>query len=457
MSSQNGTTTVSDWRELPGYIINDAIEFESVHSLIGYFLRDRDAPNPLPDKPLFVNGQFEWGVHPPLEKVIRNENELKELFLRPYVSRNSVCIIEPWVHVGINELGEEVRASKNVAYLMQKIANTDSILFPIWSSGPMDTVNMIETMSSSLAVIVEGGEPSSYNPDSFKDACSREDVFKVIERLLLSRSPISAPAIFICLGHQLAAEAHIRLLKKAVLAILETKELPGNPSGEAIQVLRKIARKIEEMGESITIKKGGKYLGKGWDFHQFAVAVNEQKEVGKTRLRRYKTPDFTISHLPFDVIYAHDVISDELDGIIDTMLQYEKDVHISMFHSDEVNEESILFSNWAYRLLHDAIVPYRHIVGASHLAWLMQLPYAVESIASTTTEDSVLTEVSATCINYKDFETHRFRRSFTLQFHPELLEDLREVGKRDEITYETLKHDDGIRLLARLLYVGMQE
>lgn len=128
--NRNGKTTVRDWRSKPGFIINDAIEFESVHSLIGYFLRDRDAPNPLPEKPLFTNDSFEWGENHPLEKVIRNEKDLKELLLRPYLSRNSVCVIEPWVHVGINDQGEEVRASKNIAYIMQKIANADSILFP---------------------------------------------------------------------------------------------------------------------------------------------------------------------------------------------------------------------------------------------------------------------------------------------------------------------------------------
>jgi hypothetical protein len=457
MSESNGFTTVKDWRSLPGYIINDAIEFESVHSLLGYFLKDRNSPNPLPEKSLFKDGKFEWGEHQPLEKVIRNPEDLKELFLRPYVSRNSVCIIEPWVHVGVNDQGEEVRASKNIAYIMQKIANADSILFPIWATGALDTVNMIEMMCSSLAVVVEGGEPSAYDPESFGEDCSGDDMFRVIERLLLSRSPISAPAIFICLGHQLAAEAHIRLLKNAVRAILDTHSLSSDHKDEAIQVLRQIARRIEEMGERISIMKDGKVIGKGWKFPQFAVAPNEQKEVGKTRLQRYHSPNFSNSHVPFDVIYAHDLMSDELDGIIDTMIEYEKDIHISMFHSDEVNEEAILFANWAYRTLHDAIVPYRHVVSASHLAWLMQMPYAVEIIASTAADGAVLTEASATCINYKDFETHRYRRSFTVQFHPELLEDLREIGRRGEVSYEDLKQDDGMRLLTRLLYVGMQE
>ena len=49
-----------------------------------------------------------------------------------------------------------------------------------------------------------------------------------------------------------------------------------------------------------------------------------------------------------------------------------------MFHSDEVNEEAILFANWAYRLLHDAIIPYRSILAGSRLAWLLKLPDAIE-------------------------------------------------------------------------------
>ena len=36
-----------------------------------------------------------------------------------------------------------------------------------------------------------------------------------------------------------------------------------------------------------------------------------------------------------------------------------------MFHSDEVNEEAILFANWAYQLLHNALIPCRHIVANS--------------------------------------------------------------------------------------------
>ena len=133
------------------------------------------------------------------------------------------------------------------------------------------------------------------------------------------------------------------------------------------------------------------------------------------------------------------------------------EVSISMFHSHEVNKEAILFANWAYRSIHDAIVPYRHVIAGSALSWLIQLPDSLEILCSTAADGAILTECSATCINYKVFETKKIRRSFTCQFHPELLSDLRAIGNSEAPSYSTLKNHDGVRLFVRLLYTGMQE
>ncbi|TAE83170.1 MAG: hypothetical protein EAZ60_01150 [Oscillatoriales cyanobacterium] len=37
-------------------------------------------------------------------------------------------------------------------------------------------------------------------------------------------------------------------------------------------------------------------------------------------------------------------------------------------------KEAILFANWAYRTIHDAIVPYGHIIAGSALSLPSQLP-----------------------------------------------------------------------------------
>ena len=70
-----------------------------------------------------------------------------------------------------------------------------------------------------------------------------------------------------------------------------------------------------------------------------------------------------------------------------------------------------------------------NITAGSSLSWLLQLPDSIEILCSTAAKNGeIITECSATCINHKDFETKRIRRSFSCQFHPELMSDLRAIG-----------------------------
>jgi len=75
------------------------------------------------------------------------------------------------------------------------------------------------------------------------------------------------------------------------------------------------------------------------------------------------------------------------------------------FHSDEANEEAILFANRAYRTLHNRIAPARKRLAVSPLSWLLSLPSTVEIFCSSISQRAICTEVAATCINYTDFET----------------------------------------------------
>lgn len=261
------------------------------------------------------------------------------------------------------------------------------------------------------------------------------------------------------MGHQLAAECHIRLIRRAVKEVLGTTSLDRDRSGMALRSLQEVCQRIEAMGKTLCVKKrDGRVVANGWKDEHFAVTRNELKEVGDRVLLPYQSPDGDALGIPWELIHAHDVTADAHEGVIDTTIQYEARVSISMFHSDEVNEEAILLANWAYRSIHDAIVPYRHIIAGSALSWLIQLPDAIEILCSTAEEDGeIVTECSATCINYKDFETKKIRRSFTCQFHPELLSDLRAIGNSEAPSYSTLKNDDGVRLFVRFLYAGMQE
>ena len=446
------------WRSTPGILGSHPASPESVHALLGYYLRDRTSPSPYPGRDMLLDGSlFNWGVAPPLEKVIHGPGELELLLTMPEVYRQGVHVVEPWENVGINLQGEGVRASKNIAYILQQVADCDTVLYPLWASGVFNAKRLAHTTSAGIATVVQGGNPSAHDPESFAGShASLDDILAFTDELLLRRSTDSGPAIFICLGHQLAAASQIRLLRKAVKEINALRFLPLDESGRALNSLRRTAARIQEMGDSLDVIKNGKTIARGWGDRRFAVAPNEQVEVGTRQLLPYRSDTYA-EHLPDELHNAHALVADELEGVIDTLMRSERALKIEMFHSDEVNEEAALFANWAFRLLHDTIVPLRYQLAVSPLAWLLSMPYAVEILSQTQVSEDHWTEVSTTCIYYKDWETHSIRRSFTCQFHPELMADIRDIGKREGPRYAELKDNDGARLLVRLLYHGMQE
>jgi GMP synthase-like glutamine amidotransferase len=461
MTASGEAQTQAEWRRVPGYVEGGS-NYESAHVLFSYYLRDRTSPNPLAEPPLTApDGSFEWSERPILEKVIRSRADRLRYESSPALVRSGVAILEPWQDVGGNKFKERVRASKNIAYVLQRIANADSVLFPLWETGVPDPEHLASLVSNALAVVFEGGNPSVYDPSSFSANCPREDLLRLVEALLLARRPHSAPCIFICLAHQMVAEAHVRLIRRAVQDVLAADALGQDARNEAIGVLRLVCERIRDVGEQLAVIKNGRVVAEGWMSATFGVARNEQPEMAIVPLVAYRTSSATAARVPFELVHSHAVVAHEHKekGIIVRALAHEAEVRVAMFHSDEVNEEAILFCNWAYRLLHESIIPYRHHVAASRLAWLLQLPYAVEITCATALPDgsAMLTEVAATCVLYKDYETSRLRRSFTLQFHPELSTDLREIGRRPPPSYAELKSDPGVRLLVRQLYAGMLE
>ncbi|MCM2312977.1 MAG: hypothetical protein NDI84_16410 [Steroidobacteraceae bacterium] len=446
------------WREKPGILGQHASSPQSVHSLLGYFLRDRRSPTPFPGRDrLALEGLFDWGVAPPLEKVIERPEHLQALMQMPELFRHSVSIIEPWPNVGTNQRGEQVRASKNIAYVLQQVADADTILHPVWRSGIQHPERLANILSAGIATIVQGGNPSVHDATSFDGSnASLEDILCLVDQLLMRRSTGTGPSIFICLGHQLAAASHIRLIRHAVRELLELARLPMDPHGRSLESLKRLCRRIVEVGESQPVLKRGVMIAQGWNDPRFAVARNEEFEIGTRRLLPH-APHGDRRHLPEGLVAAHGLVADELDGVIDLVMTLEREVHVEMFHGDEVNEEAILFANWAYKSLHDAIIPVRHSLAVSPAAWLLSLPYGIEILGQTQVDEESWTEVCATAIYYKDWETQRVRRSFTCQFHPELMADIRDIGGRSAPRYHELKNHDGVRLLIRLLYHGMQE
>lgn len=128
--------------------------------------------------------------------------------------------------------------------------------------------------------------------------------------------------------------------------------LERDRTGIALKSLQEVAERIEAMGKTLKVKKrDGRTVASGWNDHHFAVTLNESKEVGARVLLPYQSPDGEALGIPWEIIHAHDVTGSSHEGVIDTTIQYEREVSISMFHSDEVNEEAVLFANYP-TLLH---------------------------------------------------------------------------------------------------------
>ncbi len=339
MASAQQKKTNPQWRLTPGYLREGGSDVESTLILLGRFLADRSSEDPLPEKSLFADdGKFEWGHAPPLEKVINSPEDWEFLLQHPYLFRHALFIIEPWEHVGINNLNEEVRASKNVAFIAQKIADCDSILFPAWYTGNLDLNSVIPILSASIAIVLEGGNASVHEPSQWTyPNCSREDMLALVEKLLLSRSPQSAPAIMICVSHQLAAECHVRLLQRAVRDVHNTEALVRDGEGEALISLKAVCEKIHSVGETLKIeKRDGRIVAQGWNDANFAVVLNEDKEIGERHLLPYKTPNARSLSIPIELLEAHKLIADEYEGVIDRMiLEHGRDIAMNMFHYDK--------------------------------------------------------------------------------------------------------------------------
>jgi hypothetical protein len=206
-------------------------------------------------------GLFDWGLAPPLEMVIETPDHPRALLSMPEIYRQSVSVIEPWRDVGTNPRSEPVRASKNVAYVCQQVADADTILYPVWRSGIEDPERLANVLSAGIATVVQGGNPSVHDASSFHGGrASLDDPLALVDQLLLRRSTASGPTIFICLGHQLAAASHIWLVKRAVRELQALTRL--DPGGRALATLQRVCGDIGAVGESLAIVKRGEVIAR---------------------------------------------------------------------------------------------------------------------------------------------------------------------------------------------------
>jgi hypothetical protein len=152
-----------------------------------------------------------------------------------------------------------------------------------------------------------------------------------------------------------------------------------------------------------------------------------RREVGTRRLLAYEQRR-SASHITGELHDVRALVADDLYGIIDTMIRSECELSIEMFYRDEINEEAALFATWAYKLIHDTLVPVRYEVAVAPLSWLLILPYALEILSQTQVDTSHWTDVSTTCIYLPGLGNPHHSSFFTCRFHSELMADIRDIG-----------------------------
>jgi hypothetical protein len=175
--------------------------------------------------------------------------------------------------------------------------------------------------NNKIGVVVEGGDPSVYNPASFKYNYKREEMLYLIENILLSRLQMRAPAIFICLGHQMVCEALVHLLRKCVRSVAHTRMLKRAGGDMALSALKDTCELIHEVGKKIEVQREFapdrsyhsliNIVARGYEEMKFGVSKNERTEEGETGLFPYRPPLPRGEKLPRDLIIAHQVTKRE--------------------------------------------------------------------------------------------------------------------------------------------------
>ncbi len=441
----------------------------------------------IPIKDPFFNVPFETA----LNKIIRflNRKETKqicidslekfeEMYSSYFYDKNKrskwAIILKPDTVIGANQWGELVDASNNMATITSELLDWNIVILEL-SEIPYEKLllkiseltkdeEIGEFLRSFRYVIIEGGRQSLYDAKSFDDISNgyftKDNYLDLLQSLVYSRNePGTNPGLFICLGHQGIAE----MLRHIIIRLVDSTENVTtkldtiNP--KASQKFASLMVKINKAG-NIKIKRlNNEIVARNYRDQYFAVKKNEMPEVGLKKLSKYQPKKDEISN---EIYAAYTKVAKFHSGILEDFYSLET-LDIVMLHNDEVNEEAILYINWVLsELAKFTREYYKDLAKDNELKHLLQLPIGIEIPSSTEyhLEDvsgKILTEIAGMVIYYYNPETSILKRDYTLQFHPELFEEIQIMQKRDFESKTLLDLSDGIQLLLSCLQAGFIE
>jgi GMP synthase-like glutamine amidotransferase len=378
---------------------------------------------------------------------INTYKDIWPYYSKPLFWQSSFSVIEPWEHVGEHN-GVEVRASQNFYNFFSRIMGSHTMVFPIYSEDfeIEEHDEFVAYLNQSACIVVEGGDQSTYDSDTFVESLSQKQLFAVTSKLILSRGINTCPQIYICLGHQCTAEAHVSILKEFVT------QMEGKRHFKDLSPLIRAADDIRAMGESVKIiRRNGDMVCQGWEHPMFAVRNMLQKEIGLSTLEEYTFKERHISEELVKAYKENEVFFSKSTRNLDLFGR-----SAPMFHGDEVNPEAIYFANWAYLKLHPIVEKCKQYIIGTSLVWLLNLPCGVRILASSVQNSKVCTSVASTQIYYKKIGFPRTLRTYTVQFHPELItEEVGDLNHQLESDYEILsKHG---HILADMVFSSLHD
>ncbi len=386
-----------------------------VKALLTSFVGDRDSPNPLGNLGVYTGTKVE-----DISKV--SVADLSKAFI----------IVDPWEFVGVHpETTQPVYATENLAYLINQITGAETFIISAWENGVGDPLVFAATARASLGVILQGGVPDVHEEDTFNPKYKRSMAISLIIEMMLNGSPF----LGISLAHQLAAQAHIDLIKLACRRLVDTRKAS----------FVNVGRRVEELGTKLSVLKGYGTVALGWNDRRFAVAPNEESSIHVMQLFPYEHCEQ--NHIPSEITEAHRYVSQLYNATIDTALHYNT-IHVQTFHTNEVSQEATRFICWAYQLIHRLTVAYKdEIAKEPSLNFLLSMPVGIEATSSTRHPESqeTLCEVASTAIYWLD------RSAQTTQFHPELDESLLTISSGWMPSWKEIKGSESIQLFAQLL------
>jgi len=409
--------------------------------------------------------------------------------------REYAIILKPDQVVGRTPVGGEIDAAQNLAYILAEVLHFKVLLLDIYRfdtqiigalaaeqlnrlglyapPNPVDSLAKLLRMSG--VIFGEGGRQSIYDPASFEalwsDELSRDDFICLLAALSRER-PVThtAPGIYICLSHQGMAEAQLENIKSLVECADEVELYIRKLSGSQLaDQFRQAVSLISEYGMELVAKDDyGNHIAKSIYDAKIMVHENEYPEIRQTLLRPY-LPSSHVFELPDEIYTVYKATSGTYSGLVEDIIS-SRDMLVSMIHSDEVEECSVLYLNWVFQQLwrigRRIAEKLKHSPDLEALSVLendiMSLPIGIEITSSTYYTDLeegsltevALTDVASTAIYYYEYQTGLIKRDLTFQFHPEIGKSLRMISREDIRTTRIPELEDGIRLIMSAIDTG---